>query len=95
VVVPGVTALIVQTPAPMFKTVMQVPIGKATDALVGRLKAIAVALFMISKTWYWSLRVAVVSLMLVLVVKFTKPLYIAALRTSPVLAGKPVAIYIS
>jgi hypothetical protein len=52
VVVPEVTALIVQTPAPMLRTVMAVPIGKATEALVGILKAIAVALFIISRTWY-------------------------------------------
>jgi len=45
VVVPGVTAEIVQVPAPMFKTVIAVPIGNATDALVGILNAIAVALF--------------------------------------------------
>jgi hypothetical protein len=52
VVVPDVTALIVQTPTPMLRTVMAVPTGKATLALVGILKAIAVALFIISKTWY-------------------------------------------
>jgi hypothetical protein len=79
----------------MFKTVITVPIGKATEALVGILKAIAVALFIISRTWYWSLRTAVASSVLVVVVKLTSPLYIAALRTSPVAAGKPVAIYIS
>jgi hypothetical protein len=45
VVVPGVTALIVQIPAPIFNIVNAVPIGKATDALVGILNAIAVALF--------------------------------------------------
>jgi hypothetical protein len=52
VVVPEVTAEIVQRPTPMLRTVITVPIGKATDALVGILKAIAVALFMISRTWY-------------------------------------------
>ena len=52
VVVPEVTALIVQTPTPILRTVMAVPIGKATEALVGILKAIAVALFMTSRTWY-------------------------------------------
>jgi hypothetical protein len=52
VVVPDVTAEIVQTPTPMLRTVITVPIGKATDALVGILKAIAVALSMISRTWY-------------------------------------------
>jgi hypothetical protein len=52
VVVPDVTALIVQVPAPIFRTVMAVPIGKATLALVGILKAMAVALFIISRTWY-------------------------------------------
>ena len=52
VVVAGVTALIVQVPAPMLRTVMAVPTGKATDALVGSLKAMAVALFIISRTWY-------------------------------------------
>jgi hypothetical protein len=50
VVVPEVTALIVQVPAPIFNTVIAVPIGNATDALVGILKAIAVALFIISNT---------------------------------------------
>jgi NaMN:DMB phosphoribosyltransferase len=49
VVVPDVTALIVQVPTPMLRTVMAVPIGKATLALVGILKAIAVALFIISR----------------------------------------------
>jgi hypothetical protein len=52
VVVPGVTADMVQVPAPMLRTVMAVPTGKATLALVGILKAIAVALFIISRTWY-------------------------------------------
>jgi hypothetical protein len=52
VVVPDVTALIVQVPAPMLRTVMAVPIGKATLALVGILKAMAVALFIISRAWY-------------------------------------------
>jgi hypothetical protein len=50
VVVPDVTALIVHVPAPMLRTVMAVPTGKATLALVGILKAIAVALFIISRT---------------------------------------------
>jgi hypothetical protein len=45
VVVPEVTAEIVQVPAPIFKTVRAVPTGKATEAFVGILKAIAVALF--------------------------------------------------
>lgn len=49
VVVPEVTALIVQEPAPLFNTVMTVPVGKATDALVGILNAIAVALFIGTK----------------------------------------------
>jgi NaMN:DMB phosphoribosyltransferase len=52
VVVPDVTALIVQVPTPMLRTVMAVPTGKATLALVGSLKAMAVALFIISRTWY-------------------------------------------
>jgi hypothetical protein len=52
VVVPEVTALIVQVPAPIFRTVIAVPTGKATEALVGILKAIAVALFIISRAWY-------------------------------------------
>jgi hypothetical protein len=46
-VVPLVTAEIVQVPRPMLRTVITVPIGKATLALVGILKAIAVALFII------------------------------------------------
>jgi hypothetical protein len=45
VVVPEVTALIVQVPAPLFKIVIAVPIGNATEAFVGILNAIAVALF--------------------------------------------------
>ena len=45
VVVPDVTALIVQVPAPLFNTVMQVPTGNATEALVGILNATAVPLF--------------------------------------------------
>jgi hypothetical protein len=52
VVVAGVTAEIVQVPAPLLRTVIAVPIGKATEALVGSLKAMAVALFIISRTWY-------------------------------------------
>jgi hypothetical protein len=52
VVVPDVTAEIVQVPAPMLRTVITVPIGNATEALVGILKAIAVALFITSSTWY-------------------------------------------
>jgi hypothetical protein len=59
VVVPGVTALIVQLPAPILSIVIAVPIGNATDALVGILNAIAVALFIISNTWYWSASTAV------------------------------------
>jgi hypothetical protein len=49
VVVPGVTAEIVQVPTPMLRTVRTVPISNATEASVGILKAIAVALFMISR----------------------------------------------
>ena len=52
VVVAGVTALIVQVPAPMLRTVMAVPTVKATEALVGILNAMAVALFMSCKAWY-------------------------------------------
>jgi hypothetical protein len=50
VVVPEVTALIVQVPAPRFKTVITVPVAKATEALVGILKALAEALFMVTST---------------------------------------------
>jgi hypothetical protein len=50
VVVPGVSALIVYTPAPIFTTVNAVPIGNATDASVGILNATAVALFINSNT---------------------------------------------
>ena len=50
VVVPGVTALIVQVPTPIFNIVNAVPIGNATEASVGILNAIAVALFIISNT---------------------------------------------
>jgi hypothetical protein len=59
VVVPGVVAEIVQVPTPMFRTVITVPISNATEASVGILKAIAVALFMISRLWYWSAKTAV------------------------------------
>jgi len=45
VVVPGVTALIVQVPVPMFKTVMTVPTAKLYVASVGNLNAIAEDLF--------------------------------------------------
>jgi hypothetical protein len=51
VVVPEVTADIVQVPAPIFSTVITVPVGKATLASVGILKAIAVALFIITNSW--------------------------------------------
>jgi hypothetical protein len=51
VVVPDVTALIVQVPAPLFNTVMTVPTGKATEAFVGILNAMAVALFIGIKVW--------------------------------------------
>jgi hypothetical protein len=44
VVVPDVTAEIVQTPTPMLRTVMTVPIGCATEALVGILIALDAAL---------------------------------------------------
>jgi hypothetical protein len=50
VVVPGVTAEIVQAPAPMLRMLRTVPTGNATEALVGILYAIAVALFISSKT---------------------------------------------
>jgi hypothetical protein len=52
VVVPEVTAEIVQRPAPMFNTVITVPTGNATEALVGILKALAEALLMVTRTWY-------------------------------------------
>jgi hypothetical protein len=51
VVVPEVTALIVQVPAPLLRIVIAVPTGNATEALVGILKAIAVALFIGCRTW--------------------------------------------
>jgi hypothetical protein len=51
VVVPGVTALIVVTPTPIDKTVKTVPIGNAVVALVGILKAMAVALFIKNISW--------------------------------------------
>jgi uncharacterized membrane protein YGL010W len=51
VVVPLDVADIVQVPAPIFRTVITDPTGIATDALVGILKAIAVALFICCKTW--------------------------------------------
>ena len=51
VVVPGVTALIVTNPAPLFNTVMTVPTGIAAEALVGIFRATAVPLFMGIKFW--------------------------------------------
>jgi hypothetical protein len=51
VVVPDVTAEIVQVPAPIFNTVSTVPIGKAVVAFVGNLKAMAVALFIKNISW--------------------------------------------
>jgi len=45
IVVAGVVADIVQVPTPIFRTVITVPTAKATEALVGILKATAVALF--------------------------------------------------
>jgi hypothetical protein len=50
VVVPGVTAEIVQVPTPIDNTVKTVPIGYATAAFVGILNATAVALFMINNS---------------------------------------------
>jgi hypothetical protein len=50
VVVPLVTAEIVQSPAPMFMTVITVPIGCSTEALVGILKALAAALDIVTNT---------------------------------------------
>ena len=50
VVVPLDTAEIVQSPAPMFITVITVPTGCATEALVGILKALAEALDMVTST---------------------------------------------
>jgi hypothetical protein len=59
VVVPGVTAEIVHSPAPMLRTVITVPIGCATDAFVGILKALADALFIVTSTWYESFKTVV------------------------------------
>jgi hypothetical protein len=50
VVVPLVVADIVQVPAPRFNTVIAVPVGNATVALVGILKALADALFIVTNT---------------------------------------------
>jgi hypothetical protein len=50
VVVPDVTAEIVQVPAPLLRTVMTDPIGIAAVALVGIFKAMAVALFIETRT---------------------------------------------
>jgi hypothetical protein len=50
VVVPEVTALIVQVPAPLLRIVIAVPTGNATETFVGILKATAVALFIGTKT---------------------------------------------
>jgi hypothetical protein len=50
VVVPVVTAEIVQTPTPSLRIVMTDPTGIAAVALVGIFKAIAVALFIGTRT---------------------------------------------
>jgi hypothetical protein len=50
VVVPEVTAEIVQVPAPLLRIVMTDPTGIAAVALVGIFKAIAVALFIGTRT---------------------------------------------
>jgi hypothetical protein len=50
VVVPDVTAEIVQSPAPLLRIVMTEPTGIAAVALVGMLRATAVALFMETRT---------------------------------------------
>jgi hypothetical protein len=50
VVVPEVTAEIVQSPAPLLRIVMTDPTGIAAVALVGIFKAIAVALFIGTRT---------------------------------------------
>jgi hypothetical protein len=50
VVVPLVVALIVVTPAPRLSTVITEPVGIAAVALVGILKALADALFIVTKT---------------------------------------------
>jgi hypothetical protein len=42
----------VQVPAPRFNTVITVPVGIDTEALVGILKALAEALFIVTNTWY-------------------------------------------
>jgi hypothetical protein len=51
VVVPEVTALIVQVPAPLFKIVITVPTGIAAVAFVGIFRATAVPLFIGTKFW--------------------------------------------
>jgi hypothetical protein len=51
VVVPDVTAEIVTVPAPRFRIFSTVPTGNATEALVGILKATAVALFIGTSFW--------------------------------------------
>jgi hypothetical protein len=50
VVVPEVTAEIVQSPAPSLRIVIHEPTGIAAVALVGIFKAIAVALFIGTRT---------------------------------------------
>lgn len=50
VVVPDVTAFTVQAPAPVFKTVMAVPVGKLYVASVGIKTSFADALVVITKT---------------------------------------------
>jgi hypothetical protein len=50
VVVPLVVAEMVHVPAPLLRIVIAVPIGNATEALVGILKATAVDLLIDTKT---------------------------------------------
>ena len=51
VVVPEVTALIVQSPAPLFNTVMTVPTGIAAVALEGIFSSTAEPLLIGTKLW--------------------------------------------
>lgn len=54
VVVPGVAALMVKRPAPVFKIVMAVPIPKFVVASVGMLTVLVEAFEVRMSTWYWS-----------------------------------------
>lgn len=59
VVVPGVTALMVNKPAPVLMIVIVVPMPKLVVASVGMLTVFVEALEVKTRTWYWSVDASV------------------------------------